>query len=188
MKEPAEGKNAAFDRTADTAPDTERAPTASQQAAIRSPVPKHEFIAELVALVRRTSEALLTPSVDRFPVSYKKYLTVNVLLIHDDPKLWDTEHSAPDTDDGEDSDNAEKKLNAKDAQYAAHADARREVRQAWHAVRRELRQLAFTGQQVEVNIHHVSFYDCELCVAALTHSLKSHTSNVLADGLRTQVG
>lgn len=43
------------------------------------------------------------------------------------------------------------------------------------------------GQEVDVVQYDVKFEDCELCVSAYTHSLRSHTSNVLNDGLRTQV-
>jgi hypothetical protein len=58
----------------------------------------------------------------------------------------------------------------------------------WAPAREQLSSLALVGQTVQVLTHHVQFDECELCVAAYTHSLRSHTSNVMhSGGLRTQV-
>lgn len=70
---------------------------------------------------------------------------------------------------------------------ATDADSEAAHIATWKPVVEELQSLAMAGQVVDVSTHRVSFKDCELCVAAYTHSLKSHTSNVFTDGLRTQV-
>lgn len=35
---------------------------------------------------------------------------------------------------------------------------------------------------LQIITYHLMFEECNLCVAAFTHSLKSHTSNILSDG------
>jgi len=57
----------------------------------------------------------------------------------------------------------------------------------WKLVEQELKSLALASQTIIVDKYTIKFAECELCVAAYTHSLKSHTSNVLSEGLRTQV-
>ncbi len=57
----------------------------------------------------------------------------------------------------------------------------------WDAVTRQLMRLALPGQHISATQEVRTFRSCEACVAALTHSLKSHNSNVVRGGLRTQV-
>lgn len=66
----------------------------------------------------------------------------------------------------------------------------------WKALTASLQQHALPGQIVKVDVSHVQFEQCELCVAAYTHSLKTYTSNVMtsadaassgASGMRTKI-
>ncbi len=69
-----------------------------------------------------------------------------------------------------------------------HGDTTDAELQRWRLMTARLQDLAVADQDVRVDVSHVNFADCELCVTAFTHSLKSHTSNfMLGDGLRTQV-
>jgi hypothetical protein len=52
----------------------------------------------------------------------------------------------------------------------------------WKALAASLQNHAPPGQTVRVDVSHVQFEQCELCVAAYTHSLKTHTSNVMTAG------
>lgn len=66
-------------------------------------------------------------------------------------------------------------------------DEKSRTKEIWETVAAQLQALTLSGQTIEVKIHQVTFEECDLCVAAYSHSLRSHTSNVLAEGLRTQV-
>ncbi len=122
-------------------------------------VREHELMAELAAIVRSSVKHLIVPSIDRFPVTYTKKVAINVVVIHDSP-------DAPNDP-----------INS-----WANWDKR------WAPAADELRSLGLVGQTVSVVTDHVVFDECELCVAAYTHSLKAHTSNVMIEGgLRTQV-
>ena len=171
-------------------------------------IPRHEFMAELVATVRQAARHVFTPTVDRFPVRYTKYLSINIIMIHDDATLVQ-EHELDAEKEKQQSQERLKKMEApgfdeerakheeeqqqnqerqsKDPKERQKEENRRSVREHWAGVRSELKSMAFQGQQIDVNVFHMNFFDCELCVAAYTHSLKSHTSNILTDGLRTQV-
>ena len=62
-----------------------------------------------------------------------------------------------------------------------------ETRFDWAAVQAQLAELELPGQTVSFESTTQSFWQCEPCVAAYTHSLKSHTSNVMRNGLQTLV-
>eukprot|EP00697_Spironema_sp_BW2_P015949 gnl/Spiro4/7009_TR3638_c0_g1_i1.p1 gnl/Spiro4/7009_TR3638_c0_g1~~gnl/Spiro4/7009_TR3638_c0_g1_i1.p1 ORF type:complete len:711 (+),score=187.76 gnl/Spiro4/7009_TR3638_c0_g1_i1:60-2135(+) len=60
----------------------------------------------------------------------------------------------------------------------------------WAAISSQLQGLTSLGQTLELGQSQGSFVECELCVSALSHSSRSHTSNILAggsSGLRTVV-
>lgn len=67
------------------------------------------------------------------------------------------------------------------------ADSPQEMKR-WQLMAARLQDVAVADQTVRVDISHVSFDDCELCVTAFTHSLRAHTSTFAAHGgLRSQV-
>eukprot|EP00824_Muranothrix_gubernata_P000512 TRINITY_DN1058_c0_g1_i1.p1 TRINITY_DN1058_c0_g1~~TRINITY_DN1058_c0_g1_i1.p1 ORF type:complete len:727 (+),score=124.16 TRINITY_DN1058_c0_g1_i1:317-2182(+) len=114
------------------------------------PQPSKDFVADIVTLVRRTCEQLISPSLAHFPIPDAPEIYIHLFVIND--------HSGPVT---------------------SHFD--------WQTIEKELMGLTLLGQKVEFGHSVGSFLDCELCVAAYSHSLKSHTSNIRLDGLRTQV-
>lgn len=143
-----------------TVPRLER--TVGQQTLRINTVPSHQVVADIASAADRASKTLYFPPLYRVPVPFKKVIAVHILVIYDGPPIPE--------------------------------DARSEEEQAkapwipeWAGVAELLTSLAMSGQQVDVVTHRIHFYDCELCVAAFTHSLKSHTSNVMTDQLRTQV-
>jgi hypothetical protein len=128
-------------------------------------VSKHELLAELAATVHRSSQLLFNPTLHRFPLPYRRHIAVNIIVITDSPR----------EEDG-----------AGDEPKSGGVDQVSTLPE-WLPVARELKGLALAGQRVEVLTQRINFFDCELCVLAYTHSLNSHTSNVLSNGLRTQV-
>lgn len=118
----------------------------------------HAFMAEVAAFVGHTASLLVTPPVHRFPIPYARHTIVNLMLISAGNQL-----------------------------DPLVIDKQKVADQRWERVLGQLQRLALAGQTVAVNVSRVSSGECPLCVAALSHSRKPHTSNVLADGLRTQV-
>jgi hypothetical protein len=47
----------------------------------------------------------------------------------------------------------------------------------------QIQSLPLIGQSIEIETFHMTFAECELCVSAYTHSLKTHMSNVVSDGI-----
>jgi hypothetical protein len=122
-----------------------------------------EFHASLAAFLRSATDHLVVPALDRFPIPFRPKIEVRLYLIRDHPG---TENAA------------------------ASASTRHAGRQRafdWPAVEHEVRRLALAGQSVTTSVKELSFQSCEPCVAAFAQSLKSHTSDVVRGGLRTQV-
>jgi len=66
------------------------------------------------------------------------------------------------------------------------ADAK--VQSAWEQLTHRFQPFALAGQSVSVETHFLSFEDCDLCVAAFSHALRTHPAgDVLKDGLKTSV-
>jgi len=126
-----------------------------------------EFLAEVVALVGKTCDLMVEPSLHHFPVPFVKTLRLHLVHITNDP--------------------------AARTQYAdsfGYIAGMPKVG-AWDTIKQELGHrgvsIAMQGQTILYNRSVVQMDDCKLCLAAYANSLRSYTSTVLRGQLKTQV-
>lgn len=126
-----------------------------------------EFLAEVVALVGKTADLLIEPSLDHFPVPLAQTLRLHLVHITNDPAVktqFADEHG----------------FMAGMPQVAA-----------WNNIKEQLghrgANIAMQGQNIMYNRSVVQMNECKFCLAAYAAALRSHTSTVLRGQLKTQV-
>lgn len=117
----------------------------------------HEFFASLAAFVHVSMQQLVSPSLHSFPVPWANLTIVDVVFIHD-------------VEDGE-----------SDVARAARHNS------IWASALQQLKDLTIAGNRVEVRIQHVKMEDCEVCAVAFARALRTTSSKVAVEGLRTPI-
>jgi len=126
-----------------------------------------EYLAEVVAIVGKTCDTLIEPSLHHFPVPLVKNLKLHLVHITNDPHV-----------------------------RTKHADAYGYIDgippcEPWDTIKRELgdkgRRITMQGQTLSYNRSVVQLNDCKFCLAAYAAAMRSHTSTVLRGTLKTQV-
>ena len=126
-----------------------------------------EFLAELVALVGKTADILIEPSLHHFPVPLARTLRLHFVHITNDPAVR--------------------------TQFADEHGfiAGMPQVEAWNRLKDALgdrgANIAIKGQDIQYNRSVVQMNECKLCLAAYAGALRSHTSTVLRGALKTQV-
>lgn len=126
-----------------------------------------EYLAEVVALVGKTCDTLIEPSLHHFPVPLVKNLRLHLLHVTNDVGV-----------------------STKYADKFGYIDGIPPCT-PWDTVKKALgdkgRNIAMQGQSISFNRTVVQLNECKFCLAAYAASLRSHTSTVLRDTMRTQV-
>lgn len=126
-----------------------------------------EFLAEVVALVGKTCDLMIEPSLHHFPVPFVKTLRLHLVHITNDP-------------------NARTQFADRSGYIAGMPKVK-----LWDTIKQELGHrgaaIAMQGQTILYNRSVVQMDECKLCLAAYAASLRSYTSTVLRGQLKTQV-